>query len=218
MVRHLIVIGASAGGVEAMQRLAAALPADLAAAIFLVIHVSTKGPRLMDHILNRCGSMRASYPIDGQFFEHGQIYVAPPGHQLLLEGNLMRVVGGPKQNRYQPAIDPLFQSAAVHHGARVIGIVLSGYLADGAVGLQAIKAHGGTAIVQHPGDADVSDMPRNALKRVAADYCVPLVEMAPLLERLVCAPVCAAGLDPMNDRASLSDGLALLAADTPVPG
>ena len=101
----------------------------------------------------------------------------------------MRVVDGPRQNWHRPAIDPLFQSAAFHHGASVIGIVLSGYLADGAVGLETIKARGGIAVVQHPQDAEVSDMPRNALKRVAADYCVPLAEMATLLERLVSVPV-----------------------------
>ncbi len=200
MTRHLIVIGASAGGVEAMQRLAAALPADLAATLFLVIHVPADGPRLMDRILNRCGPLQASYPEDGELFERGRIYIAPPGHHLLLEQNRMRVVAGPKHHSHRPAIDLLFQSAAIHHGASVIGVVLTGYLSDGAVGLHSIKAHGGTAVVQRPQDADVSDMPRNALKHVATDYCVCLVEMAPLLERLVSAPVLPIGqeLQPVD--------------------
>lgn len=168
-----------------MQKLAAALPANLNAALFLVIHVASGGPRLMDYILNCSGPLPASYPEDGQPFERGKIYIAPPGYHLLLASDYMRVVDTPKVNWCRPAIDPLFYSAAFHHGARVVGIVLSGHLSDGVAGFQAVKEGGGLAIVQHPRDASVPDMPLNARKCVRADYCLPLVEIGPLLERLV---------------------------------
>ena len=133
MARDLIVIGASAGGVEALQRLTASLPTNFNAAIFVVVHSSAGGPRLLADILDRSGPLHVSYPEDGQRFARGQIYVAPPDYHLLLEGKQMRVLRGPKEHRTRPALDPLFLSAAFHHGARVVGIVLSGYLGDGAV-------------------------------------------------------------------------------------
>ena len=189
MAQHdLVVIGASAGGVEAMRKLAAALPAKLDAALFLVIHTLAEGPALMADILNYRGTLPASYPNDGESFERGHVYIAPPDHHLLLEGERVRVVRGPKENRHRPAIDPLFRSAAVQHGPRVIGVVLSGYLDDGVAGLAAIKQLGGITVVQHPKDAAVPDMPANALRCVAVDHCVPLAELAPLLERLVASP------------------------------
>ena len=188
MAHDLVVIGTSAGGVEAIRKLAAHLPAKLEAALFLVIHIPADGPALMADILNYCGPLHASYPEDGEAFEHGRIYIAPPDHHLLLEGERVRVVRGPKENRHRPAIDPLFRSAAVQHGPRVIGVILSGYLDDGATGLAAVKQCGGITVVQDPKDAAVPEMPVNALRRVAADHCVSLAKLAPLLERLVCSP------------------------------
>lgn len=186
-----------------MQKLSAALPPALDATVFLVIHVSADGPRLMDSILNHSGSLRASYPKDGQRFERGQIYVAPPDHHLLLEGDHMRVIRSVKEHWTRPAIDPLFRSAALHHGARVIGVVLSGYLSDGAMGLRAIKAGGGLAVVQHPGDAAVPWMPINALKQVDVDYCLPLNEIALLLERLILTTAPTVESNPTVDQKSL---------------
>ncbi len=185
MAHDLIVVGASAGGVEALRQLATALPAKLEAALFLVIHTPAKAPALMADILNYHGSWRASYPQDGEVFEHGRIYLAPPDHHLLLGESQMRVVRGPRENRFRPAIDPLFRSAALHHGPRVIGVILSGYLDDGASGLLAVRQCGGITVVQDPKDALVPEMPTNALRRVPVDHCVPLAELVPLLERLV---------------------------------
>ena len=184
MARNLIVIGASAGGVEAAQKLAAALPAKLPASVLLVIHVGANGPCLMADILNRAGPLPASYPTDGQGFEHGQIYIARPDHHLLVEENRLRVSRAPKEHGHRPSIDLLFQSAASHHGARVVGVLLTGYLNDGAAGLQVIERAGGIAVVQDPADAAVPEMPINALKRISADYRLCLQDIAPLLERL----------------------------------
>ena len=118
-----------------------------------------------------------------------RIYVAPPDRHLLLEENRVRVTRGPKENRFRPAVDPLFRSAAYVYGPRVIGIVLSGALDDGTSGLWTIKEHGGTAIVQDPEDAAVASMPENALKQVAVDYRVPVAEMADLLVKLCAADI-----------------------------
>ena len=181
----LITVGASAGGVEALSTLVAGLPKDLAATLFVVLHTGAHGPSLMAEILNRAGPLPASYPQDGQAFERGQIYLAPPDRHLLLEASTMRVVRGPRENWPRPAIDPLFRSAALQHGTRVVGVVLSGYQSDGAVGLRTIKERGGITVVQDPGDASASEMPTNALRLVEPDHCLPLGEMAALLARLV---------------------------------
>ena len=203
MTRDLVVIGASAGGVSALKALATSLPANLDASLFVVIHVAPDGPALMADILNGAGPLKAVYPRDRQAFEHGHIYLAPPDHHLLLEGDRMRVVRGPKENWHRPAIDPLFRSAAVQYGPRVVGVVLTGYRADGTSGLLAIKERGGVAVVQDPEDAAVAEMPTNALKRVEADHCLPLAEIAPLLARLVVTSIEAAQPKPMLDQESL---------------
>ena len=203
MTRDLLVIGASAGGVTALKTLAASLPAGLNASLFVVIHVAAEGPALMADILNAAGPLNAVYPQDRQPFERGHIYLAPPDHHLLLEGDRMRVVRGPKENWHRPAIDPLFRSAAVAHGPRVVGVVLTGYRSDGTSGLLAIKERGGIAVVQDPEDAAVAEMPANALKRVKADHCLPLTEIAPLLARLTVAPVDTAQPKAMSDPESL---------------
>ena len=200
MIRNFIVLGASAGGVLALQKLAAALPANLDAALFVVIHVTSDGPALMADILNAAGPLKALYARDDEPFENGHIYLPPPDHHLLLEADRMRVVRGPKENWHRPAIDPLFRSAAVQHGARVIGVVLTGYRTDGTSGLLAVKDHGGTAVVQDPEDAAVAGMPASALRRVPGAHCLPLSGIAPLLVRLVSSPVSATPPMPMAEQ------------------
>ena len=200
MIRDLIVIGASAGGVDALQKLAALLPAEINAALFVVIHVPADGPPLMVDILNRVGRLKALYPCDGEAFKRGHIYLAPPDQHLVLEGDRMRVVRRPKENWHRPAIDPLFRSAAVEHGERVVGVVLTGYRADGTSGLLAIKDHGGIAVIQDPEEAAVAEMPYNALRRVPIDHCLPLSEIAPLLVRLASSPVSATQPKPMAEQ------------------
>jgi two-component system chemotaxis response regulator CheB len=182
--RNIIVIGASAGGFEAIRQLVAALPAALDAAIFIVWHMAPEVTGLLPQVLNQQHTLLASNAIDNEQIKFNHIYVAPPDKHLLLEKGLVRVTRGPKENRFRPAVDPLFRSAAESYGARVIGIILSGALDDGTAGLWTIKSRGGIAIVQEPAEALVSSMPESALAAVAVDYRVPIADMATLLAQL----------------------------------
>lgn len=184
MPKDIIVIGASSGGIEALRVLVGALPADLAASLFVVMHTSPESSALLAQILNHFGKLPARSATDGERIRRGTIYVAPPDRHLLIEPNRVRVTRGPKENRFRPAIDPLFRSAAQTYGPRVVGVILTGYLDDGTAGLWTVKRLGGTAVVQDPADALVPFMPLNAVTHVTVDYCLPLEEIAPLLVRL----------------------------------
>ncbi len=184
MPKDIVVIGASAGGIEALRVLIGGLPADLQASLFVVVHTSPEAPSMLADILNRCGKLQALTPRDGERIQPGTIYVAPPDRHLLVEPNRVRVTRGPKENRFRPAVDPLFRSAAQTYGPRVVGIILTGYLDDGTAGLWTVKQLGGTAIVQDPADAIVPFMPLNAMTHVKVDYSLPVEEIAPLLVRL----------------------------------
>jgi two-component system chemotaxis response regulator CheB len=199
--RDIIVIGASAGGVEALSQLTRLLPADLPAAIFVVLHVSAHSPSLLPRILNRARTLPASHPVDGEAIRHGRIYVAPPDQHLLLEDGQLEVRRGPRENGHRPAVDPLFRTAARSFGARVVGVVLSGTLDDGTAGLAAIKQRGGVAVVQAPEEALYTGMPRSALDTVEVDYSLPVAEIAELLDRLARQPLLdPAGDDPPSER------------------
>lgn len=186
--RNIIVIGASAGGFEALKRLVAGLPPDLNAAVFIVWHMSPDITGVLPQVLNRQKTIMAAHAIEGEPIVFNRIYVAPPDRHLILENGFVRVTRGPKENRFRPAVDPLFRSAAYIYGSRVIGIVLSGALDDGTAGLWTIKSRGGIAVVQDPADAEVPSMPENALSAVETDYCVPLSEIGPLLVKLTGEP------------------------------
>jgi two-component system chemotaxis response regulator CheB len=191
----IVVIGASAGGIEALTRLAKDLPADLPAAVFVVLHVSADSPGVLPSILGRAGPLPVASAVDGARIEPGHIWVAPPDRHLLLTAQHMRVVRGPRENRHRPAVDPLFRSAAAAFGSRTIGVVLTGNLDDGTSGLWAIKAGGGIAVVQDPADALYPGMPESALRNVEIDHRVKLAEIAPLLAKLAREPA-AAGTPP----------------------
>ncbi len=182
--RNIIVIGASAGGFEACRTLVKHLPATLDASIFIVWHMSPDVQGVLPHILNRVNDIWASHASDNEEIQPNRIYVAPPDHHLLLEDGYMRVTRGPKENRFRPAVDPLFRSAAFHYGKRVIGVILSGALDDGTSGLWTVKHYGGLAIVQSPTDAPVPSMPENAIREVAVDYIASVEEIAGLLVEL----------------------------------
>ena len=185
----IVVLGASAGGVEALVKFVSGLPADLPAAIFLVLHVPPQSPSRLPTILSRAGQLPALHPTDDTRIEYGNIYIAPPDHHMMLEQGRIRIVRGPKENRHRPAVDPLFRSAASIYGPRVIGVVLTGALDDGTAGLLAIKRQGGIAIVQDPTDAVYSSMPQNALEHVAVDYTLPLANIAHKVIHLVATEV-----------------------------
>jgi two-component system chemotaxis response regulator CheB len=180
----IIVIGFSAGGVEALARLIAALPQDLPAALFVVHHFPAKGVSVLPEILRRSGRLPAFHPKHGQPIEHGRVYIAPPDRHLLIHGNRVHLSRGPRENGYRPAIDSLFRTAARTFGSRVVGVLLSGSLDDGVAGLMDVKRQGGVAVVQDPADALYPGMPRNAIQRVPVDQVVPLHEIAPILTRL----------------------------------
>ena len=183
--RDIVVIGASAGGVEAVASLIEALPRDLAAAVFVVVHFPPHTTSVLPRIITRRGGMTAMHPEDGTPIELGCVYVAPPDRHLLVENGFIRLVRGPRENGARPAVDPLFRSAARAYGARVIGIVLTGNLDDGTAGLMAVKSAGGLAVVQDPDDALYGGMPGSALRHVQADHVVPLNEIAGILVRRV---------------------------------
>jgi two-component system chemotaxis response regulator CheB len=179
--RDLIVIGASSGGVEAVSKLLEGLPPTLPAAVFVVVHVRPDTPSYLPAILNRAGRLPAAHAVDAEPIRLGRVYVAPPGMQTYLQLGRIAVRRGPQENLHRPAVDALFRTAAHHYGPRVVGVVLTGSMDDGSAGLEAVKKGGGVAIVQDPKDAAFPSMPSNAIERADPDYCVPLVDLAPLL-------------------------------------
>ncbi|HEY0789892.1 MAG TPA: chemotaxis protein CheB [Chthoniobacterales bacterium] len=186
--RDIVVIGASAGGVEALQKLVAGLPARLPAAIFIVLHTRADGPNLLPQILQRHSALEIASTENGLPIEHGKVYVAPPDRHLLLLAGRIRVVHGPKENRHRPAIDPLFRSAAWTYGPRVIGVILSGTMDDGSAGLWAVRSCGGATVVQDPSTALFPGMINHALATVAVDHIVPIGALARTLVTLVKNP------------------------------
>ena len=183
---RLIVVGASAGGMAALTELIAQFPEDFPAAIFIVNHmgVDTTGDALVK-VLNDSGGLPCSHGQDGQIFKNGHIYVAPSDQHMLVVKDKILITKGARENRSRPAIDPLFRSAAVAYGNRVIGIILTGYLDDGTSGMAAIKRCGGVCIAQDPADAAYPDMPQSVIANVGADYCLPIAQMGVLLSDLV---------------------------------
>jgi two-component system chemotaxis response regulator CheB len=196
--RDIIVIGASAGGVDALRRLVGQLPADLPAAVFVVQHVGDRSE--MAGILDRAGPLPATHPSSGEAIRRGCVFVAPSGTHMLVHDHHILLRRGPRENLARPAIDPLFRSAASSYGPRTVGVVLTGFLNDGTAGLRAIKRCGGVAVVQDPRDADVPDMPRSALRHVDVDHVAPLASLGALLDRLVREPVDRAPEIPVEIR------------------
>lgn len=182
--RSVVVIGASAGGIEALRELLKPLPQTFDAAILIVLHTSSHASSLAA-ILQRATELPVSYAQDWEPIEKAHVYIAPPDFHLIVEGNLLRVIQGPRENLHRPAIDPLFRSAAVAFGQRLIGVVLTGLLDDGTAGLMVIHAQGGETIVQDPKTALFSPMPANALKQVPQAHVSPLAEIPGLLMELI---------------------------------
>ena len=190
--KDIVVIGASAGGIEALRSLVAALPADFAASVFIVLHTSSSAPGVLDRILNADGGPRAKSATHRERIEPGRIYVAPPDQHMIIVPGMIELTRGPRENRFRPAIDPLFRSAAQTYGPRVVGVILTGGLDDGTNGLWTVKQLGGTAVVQDPAEALAPSMPLSALRHVRADHVVRIAELAPLLVRLAATPADAA--------------------------
>ncbi|HET7694821.1 MAG TPA: chemotaxis protein CheB [Vicinamibacterales bacterium] len=184
MTHDIIVMGASAGGVEALSRVVSELPRDIRASILIVLHVS-RGKSLLPEILSRVGRLRALHPDDGQPLEYGRIYVAPPDRHLIVEPGRVRVVHTAAENGVRPSVDPLFRSAARSYGSRVIAALLTGSLDDGTAGIVAVKAAGGITVVQDPEEAFAPGMPRSAIASGAVDHVLPIRDIPVLLAALV---------------------------------
>ncbi len=195
----IIVIGASAGGIETLKTLVGHLPADLPAALFVTIHFPANTTSVLPSLLSRVGPLPAAHAKNGEGIKSGGFYVATPDFHLILNRGRIHIGRGPKENHSRPAIDVLFRSAALAYGPRVIGVILSGTLGDGTAGMLAVQKGGGITIVQDPADAMFPDMPRNAMQYVAIDYVVPLVEMTSLLVNLANEPALEEGPDMSNN-------------------
>lgn len=180
----IITIGASAGGVAALRALAAALPDTLSAPVLVVLHIGAYRSEL-PALLNAAGPIPAKHAEEGEAISPGHIYVAPPDRHMIVADRRLRLLRGPKENCARPAIDPLFRSVAESYGSDAVGVILTGNLNDGALGLFEIKRRGGVAIGQDPNDAAYPEMPRSAAEHVALDHCLPLAEMPELLIELV---------------------------------
>ncbi|MBV8954377.1 MAG: chemotaxis protein CheB [Solirubrobacterales bacterium] len=183
--RDLVVIGASAGGVEALKAVAEGLPGDLDAAVCVVLHIAPRSSSALAAILERAGPLPCRAAHDDGPLRSGEILVAPPDRHLVIEDGRARVTVGPRENGHRPAVDVLFRSAAGARRRRVVGVVLSGTRDDGAVGLASIKAAGGAAVVQSPTDAMYPGMPTSALANVVADAVVPLARMGQTIAAIV---------------------------------
>jgi two-component system, chemotaxis family, protein-glutamate methylesterase/glutaminase len=192
--KNIIVVGASAGGVEALSAFVRQLPAGFDAAVFVVLHIPAHTPTRLDKILGRETRLKVSIATDGQAIEMGNIYVAPTDRHLMLSQGLIRITRGPREGRVRPSIDVLFRSASVAFGSRVVGVLLSGMLDDGTAGLWAIKDRQGTALVQSPEEAMFASMPESAIRHVKVDLVAPLDL---LVKRLV-----VIALEPAGDRGS----------------
>jgi two-component system chemotaxis response regulator CheB len=193
--RNLVVIGASAGGVAGLRSVVSQLPEKFPAAVLIVLHTGAHRSSLAQ-ILDATGPNEARMATDGDQLEPGLILTAVPDHHLLVRDGAIHLTRGPREHHTRPAIDPLFRSAALWAGPRAIGVLLSGSNGDGTAGLQAIKACGGTAIVQDPAQAQEPAMPRSALDTVSIDHCLPVEQIAPTLVELAGRPASAAPPPP----------------------
>jgi two-component system chemotaxis response regulator CheB len=179
----MVVVGASAGGVEALSNLLSDLPSEIPIAFFVVLHVPPRSQSRLPLILERTARLPAEHPRDGEKIRLGRIYVAPPDFHLIVGKGVVRLNHDLTEHYNRPAIDPLFCSAAQVYGRRVAGVLLSGTPSDGVAGLKEIKRHGGLVIVQDPAEAGFPAMPRNALAKVEVDYCLPVTKIRDLVTR-----------------------------------
>ncbi len=188
-LKNLIVMGASAGGFQAVSELVKKIPGNLPIAIFVVIHLSkSSSSEVLINLLTKNTSYKCKVPNDKEPILPGHLYLAPPDYHLFISSENIRVIKGAHENRWRPSVDVLFRSAAAAYGSRVIGIILSGMMDDGTSGMLAIKRSGGICIVQEPLEAQFPDMPVNVLNKVNVDYQVPVSDMAYIIDDIISKP------------------------------
>jgi two-component system chemotaxis response regulator CheB len=198
-VGDIVVVGGSAGSIEALAELVRGLPSSFSGSVFVVVHFPGSVSSTLPRILSRAGSLPAEHAVDGQPIKPGRIYVAPPDWHLHLNDGHIRLTRGPKENGHRPAVDPLFRTAAHQFGPRVVGVVLSGNLNDGTAGLLTIKQRGGRTLVQNPDTALYQGMPRSAIDNGAADYVLTVPEISELIARLAVEPMHPMEEVPMSE-------------------
>jgi two-component system chemotaxis response regulator CheB len=182
--RDIIVIGGSAGATAPLKDVLGRLPTDLPAAVLIVLHIPARGIGILSTVASAAGPLPVVEATNGATIENGRVYIAAPDRHLLVRDGHILLGRGPRENMVRPAIDPLFRSAALHYGPRVIGVLLSGLLSDGAAGLNAIKRCGGMTLVQDPEEAIADEMPRRALEATTVDLCVPSARIGDVLSDL----------------------------------
>ncbi|MFB3907004.1 MAG: chemotaxis protein CheB [Candidatus Eisenbacteria bacterium] len=212
---RLVVIGGSSGAIQPLLALLHPLPRDLPAAMLVVIHGSSRRGGGLPRVLSRSSGLPVKEAEDGEEIRAGRVYVAMPDRHLLVGDGHVRVVRGPRENGFRPAVDPLFISAASAYGPSVIGVLLSGSLDDGTYGLAAIKEQGGIAIVQEPSEALFPSMPLSALRSVEVDHVVPVPEISVLLERLARSPATTQGVPSEPEGEGVGGRTAEPSATTP---
>jgi len=185
LARDIIVVGASAGGFDAVPAVLESLPPDLPAAVFVTVHLTANSDELLPQIIRRTSLLPAANAQDGEPIEHGRIYIAPPDYHLLVCSGHVELSHGPKENMQLPCINTMFRSAASSYGERVTGVLLTGLLDDGSAGLWEIQRKHGVTIVQDPDEAKYPSMPENAIRGLNVQYIARLAEIGPLLVSLI---------------------------------
>ena len=206
--RDVVVIGASAGGIEALRAVVGAFPAGLPAAVLVVLHIPRSSPSALPRILDRSGALPASHAVNGEPLRHGRIYVAPADHHLLVRDGSIGLSRGPTENGHRPAVDPLFRSAARAYGPRVVGVVLSGARDDGTAGLATVRARGGVTVVQEPDEALHPSMPRSAIEHDAVDHVLPAANIGTLIATLAGEHTAEDGFKPdpqLDEEAAMAE-------------
>ena len=190
-VKNVIVIGASAGGIEAVTKLLNSLDKNMDAAIFIVVHLApASNSNIIIKLLEKNSTFKCRVPVDHEKIENQTVYLAPADRHILLEKGIIRITKGATENHYRPSIDVLFRSAATAYTGCVTGIILTGMLDDGTSGMSAIKRSGGKCIVQHPDEAPFDDMPNSVLQNIEVDFSVPIAEMNVVLTKILSEATC----------------------------
>jgi len=201
------VIGGSAGSIEPLQQVLDRLPADFPGTVLITIHLSPYSPGHLPQMLRTTSRIPVSYAEDNQKIQPGRALIAPPDRHLLVQGDTVRLSTGPRENRSRPAIDPMFRSAADSYGERVVAVILSGLLDDGADGMVAVGRAGGKLLVQDPGEALYPDMPRAALRYAQVEEVLPARAIGHRLSELASAEMEAEGLrEAPQPQAAVPDG------------